>query len=85
MVERNQGHRAGFDAFMTGFCLAHHLASGSAVSVRDGLAVCQPAANKLYLSGKPRPLLIVKSSFAQPSAQHRAQQAKLTAAAANKS
>ena len=58
---RSQGHRAGFDAYMTGYVLAamhlHHPGEKERAELK----------NKLYLSGKPRPLLMVKSAYAKAS------------------
>ena len=57
-------HRAGFDAFMTGFSMAAFLArkeKGDAASEH---------ANKVYLVSKDFPLLIQKSVFANVSTSH---------------
>lgn len=59
-------HRAGFDAFMTGYIFAF-------VSIRNAeesdswIPAC---ANKLYLSGKSVPLHIAKSTFSKSSRAH---------------
>ena len=61
----SQGHRAGYDAFMTGFvyaCYRRLLGKGA----------MQEAKNKLYLSSKPRPLLVHKSAYTQFSKNHTA-------------
>lgn len=64
------GHRAGFDAFMAGFCLvfmAEMEHGGGMVSWTEGLTDWR---NKVTLSGKPVPLVIAKSHFAKPSLYH---------------
>ncbi|XP_018427819.1 PREDICTED: target of EGR1 protein 1 [Nanorana parkeri] len=63
-------HRAGFDAFMTGYILAYvwMLKKGDRA---DAAAGCLPdCQNKIYLSGKNVPLQIVKSVFAKNSRAH---------------
>lgn len=72
-------HRAGFDAFMTGFIFAHSCAIDRKTEAREDeseiaeqeeeqwLSSC---VNKVYLSGKSVPLIIVKSSFAKSSKAH---------------
>ncbi|KAI4904274.1 hypothetical protein NFI96_030087 [Prochilodus magdalenae] len=61
-------HRAGFDAFMTGyiFAFASILKSDESVA-QAGVHAC---VNKLYLSGKSLPLQVVKSSFSKSSKAH---------------
>jgi target of EGR1 protein 1 len=72
----SHGHRAGFDAFMTGFCAADCLlfpgGPGSSSDAVDSAAYGALASllqhrNKVYLSAKALPLLIVKSRFASCS------------------
>ena len=70
---RNCGHRAGFDAFMTGYCLATYLLqfgksldSGTEVLGLDSTQFT----NRVSLSGKDVPLQIMCSHFVQPSAAH---------------
>ncbi|XP_033127408.1 target of EGR1 protein 1-like [Anneissia japonica] len=73
-------HRAGFDAFMTGFSFAtfigkygvwketevmnNQMSLGSRFQVED-------LTNRLYLSGKSVPLLVEKSHFSKTSSHHR--------------
>ena len=67
------GHRAGFDAFMTGFSYLAHLAQSTAKSETDNLLSSGPAnelKNKVHLVYKTSPLLIYKSSFAKVSQAH---------------
>ncbi|KAK7945402.1 hypothetical protein WMY93_001130 [Mugilogobius chulae] len=73
-------HRAGFDAFMTGYIFAHACATDK--KTEDLVAGSQTMANhetqkwlpsnlnKVYLSGKSVPLNIVKSAFAKSSRAH---------------
>lgn len=58
-------HRAGFDAFMTGYIFA--FASLNADGSDSWIPEC---ANKLYLSGKSVPLHIAKSSFSKSTKAH---------------
>ncbi|XP_064625343.1 target of EGR1 protein 1-like [Lineus longissimus] len=82
---RCSGHRAGFDAFMTGYTLA------SAVLKCGKLSVLQTSSsdvkladlqlnklkNNVYLSGKDMPLKITKSNFSKTSKEHRVKYVKL--------
>ncbi len=84
------GHRAGYDAFMTGFTMAT-LASelsqrgSSSKTLKSEKQVAQFVEafclgnfkNKLFLSAKPVPLVIVKSSFAKTSQNHRDKMSRL--------
>jgi target of EGR1 protein 1 len=55
------GHRAGFDAFMTGFAM---------VAFRARKENWKEHANKVYLVSKDFPLLVKKSAFAKISVSH---------------
>ena len=70
------GHRAGYDAFMTGMAFAFFIAKyGSYEDIDEdtplALLGMQDYANKVTLSGKDIPLQIVKGAFAKTSLAHR--------------
>ena len=74
-ASRTEGHRAGFDAFMTGFIFSHFIAKHGrfrdlpkVVHMSDlGMEDYQ---NKVTLGGKDIPLQILKSNFAKTSKEH---------------
>ena len=65
----SDGHRAGFDAFMTAYTFAAISCSSS--STQDNV-------NKIYLATKDFPLILQKSSFAKKSASHMKKMQRLT-------
>lgn len=69
---RDCGHRAGFDAFMTGYCMATYLLQLGKESVDNELSLSSlvDVANKLSLTRKDVPLQITRSHFTRPSASH---------------
>ena len=76
------GHRAGYDAFMTGFSLATFLVHHTQIplSPQSWLAPdlkTENIVNKIYLVSKDFPLLLQKSAFAKCSVQHDAKMKRL--------
>ena len=66
-------HRAGFDAFMTGFIFAAHLASKDKDTTGDFLPDSlgtSEVANRIYLACKDFPLFLRRSAFAKNSQSH---------------
>ena len=63
-------HRAGFDAFMTGFCMATYY---HRFKIQDAVTFAESVPhflNKLNLSGKDIPLKIEKSQYCKTSVNH---------------
>lgn len=69
---RDCGHRAGFDAFMTGYCMATYLLQLGKESVDNELTLSSlvDVSNKLSLPRKDVPLQITRSHFIRPSTTH---------------
>ena len=77
-AQQAEGHRAGYDAFMTAFCYSYDLIRYSRVkkacAFKDisfhSFDMKENFSNKIYLSGKDIPLQICKSEFAKTSKMH---------------
>ncbi len=74
-ASRTEGHRAGFDSFMTGFIFTQFIAKhgrfrGLPESPNLSDLGMQDFNNKVTLSGKDIPLQIMKSIFAKTSKDH---------------
>ena len=72
---KSGGHRAGYDAFMTGFSfstfLVHHTQLPRIISSWSSDVIkTEKIVNRIYLVSKDFPLLLQKSSFAKCSVQH---------------
>lgn len=71
------GHRAGFDAFMTGYVFAYFAAvtnpnKRSVSSLNEAMiAGLSPMRNRLSNRNKPVPLILAKSQFEKTSQTHR--------------
>ena len=78
-IVRSGSHRAGFDAFMTGFILSTYISQYGSytgkLQLKD-LGVDQMK-NAIYLTAKDHPLMIVKSSFSKTSKEHKEKFMKL--------
>ena len=75
-------HRAGYDAFMTGFSLATFLVHHTKIPLRPTSWLpqdinTQKIVNRIYLACKDFPLLVQKSSFAKCSGQHHSKMIRL--------
>merc|ERR1712105_261184 len=69
------GHRAGYDAFMTGFSFSTFLVHQtklppSPVDFWPASIRSESLANRIYLVSKDFPLLVQKSAFSKFSVQH---------------
>lgn len=89
---RSGGHRAGFDAFMTGYIFAslvikHGRSAEGATTVNSlsDFGIAEEFGNKVYLGGKDFPLQIAQSNFAKPSKLHAEKWARLCCASTEQS
>ena len=67
LLSSSGGHRAGYDAFMTGFIYAVYLTQ---LGVGERERKIAEWKNKLYLCAKDYPLSVSKSNFAKQSKEH---------------
>ena len=75
------GHRAGFDAFMTGYsfaCISISLRKLASEQKSSWLSSVGEMKNKLANRGKAIPLHVTKSLFTNTSQQHRIVQSKMS-------
>ncbi|KAG1969924.1 target of EGR1 protein 1 [Pimephales promelas] len=63
-------HRAGFDAFMTGYIFAYARSLTKNTQESSAAPLVPTCLNKLFLSGKSVPLHIAKSTFSKSSKAH---------------
>lgn len=63
-------HRAGFDAFMTGYIFAFAKNLTAKTEESTSAALLSGCLNKLFLSGKSVPLHVAKSTFSKSSKAH---------------
>lgn len=63
-------HRAGFDAFMTGYIFAFARTLTAKTEENTSAALVPECLNKLFLSGKSVPLHVAKSTFSKSSKAH---------------
>lgn len=81
-MQRASGHRSGYDAFMTGFLFAIHVAElGKLTSKEDPFTAehlgLSEQVNKIYLMGKNFPFLIRTGTYASLSQNHSTKIAKI--------
>ena len=81
-TREGRGHRAGFDAFMTGYIFAFFISQyGQMKDLPDKLNFSDfqmdAFRNKLALNGKDVPLQIMKSNFTKTSKEHKAKMERL--------
>ena len=81
-VARCTGHRAGFDAFMTGFILTSLLCDRGLFDKSQStidFSQLTDVLNNVYLSGKDIPLQVRKGSFAKTSKNHEEKRSRILA------
>lgn len=82
-IARKEGHRAGYDAFMTGYIMAYYFTKYGKLPAEKRRNVkltdlnVEEFKNKVYLCGKDIPLVITKSSFTKSSKDHREKMQKI--------